>query len=48
MLSHEDMKDHLTNLRIDWNFNLEKAPWWGGKVYQAMSLENDWASKTLI
>ena len=30
MLSHEDLKDHLMNLRIDWNFNLEKAPWWGG------------------
>ena len=29
MLSHEDLKDHLTNLKIDWNFNLEKAPWWG-------------------
>ena len=27
MLNHEDLKDHLMNLR---NFNLEKPPWWGG------------------
>lgn len=30
MLNYEDLKDHLMNLKMDWNFNLEKAPWWGG------------------
>ena len=29
-LNHIDLKDHLMKLIIDWNFNLEKAPWWGG------------------
>ena len=29
MLNHEDLKDHLMNQRIDWNFNLEKTPWLG-------------------
>ena len=30
MLNHPDVKDHLLNLKVEWNFNLEKAPWWGG------------------
>lgn len=30
MLNHPDMRDHLLNLKVEWNFNLEKAPWWGG------------------
>ena len=28
--SHPEMKDELDKLHIEWNFNLEKAPWWGG------------------
>ena len=27
MLSHLDLKGHLLNLKVEWNFNLEKAPW---------------------
>ena len=33
MLNHPDVKGHLQNvlnLMVEWNFNLEKAPWWGG------------------
>ena len=30
MLNHPDLKGHLLNLKVEWNFNLEKAPWWGG------------------
>ena len=30
MLNHPDVKDHLLNLKVEWKFNLEKAPWWGG------------------
>ena len=27
---HPDMRNYLSNSGIEWNFNLEKAPWWGG------------------
>lgn len=30
MLKQEELHDHLKNLGVEWNFNLEKAPWWGG------------------
>ena len=30
MLNHPDVKDHQLNLKVEWNFNLVKAPWWGG------------------
>ena len=30
MLSQPDVKEHLLDLKVEWNFNLEKAPWWGG------------------
>ncbi|KAL9955946.1 hypothetical protein ACROYT_G037352 [Oculina patagonica] len=26
----DEMKEHLESNRIDWKFNLEKTPWWGG------------------
>ena len=29
-MNHLDLKGHLLNLKVEWNFNLEKAPWWGG------------------
>ena len=27
---HPDVRGYLSLAGIDWNFNLEKAPWWGG------------------
>ena len=27
---HPDVRSYLSLAGIDWNFNLEKAPWWGG------------------
>ena len=30
MLEHPDVKNYLLNLSMEWTFNLEKAPWWGG------------------
>ena len=24
------VKEHFANLQVSWNFNMEKAPWWGG------------------
>ena len=30
IFSHQEVKDHLSHLGVEWTFNLEKAPWWGG------------------
>lgn len=27
---NREVKEHLESNRIDWRFNLERAPWWGG------------------
>ena len=35
ILSHEDVAQHLSGLRIEWTFNIERAPWWGG-VFERM------------
>ena len=42
LLKDEDVKSYLSG--VEWLFNLEKAPWWGG-VHQTMSQEADWAGK---
>lgn len=28
----EQLQDHLTHQGITWQFNLSRAPWWGGQV----------------
>ena len=28
--NHQEVKDYLSQVGVEWNFNLEKAPWWGG------------------
>ena len=30
IIRSKDVHTHLTNLRITWNFIVERAPWWGG------------------
>ena len=30
MLSHPEVEKYFSNLRVEWSFNLEKVPWWGG------------------
>ena len=31
----QEVKDYLSNVGVEWVFNLEKAPWWGG-VFERM------------
>ena len=31
----QEVKDYLSNVGVEWVFNLEKAPWWGG-VFESM------------
>ena len=28
--NHKEVKDYLLHVGVEWAFNLEKAPWWGG------------------
>lgn len=35
VISHPYVRRHLSNLSVEWNFNLEKAPWWGG-IFERM------------
>lgn len=37
IMSHADVQCHLSGLGIEWSFNLEKAPWWGGILNRWLS-----------
>ena len=30
MLKHEDVQAYTSGVNVEWSFNIEKAPWWGG------------------
>lgn len=30
MLNHPEVKQYFSGIGMEWSFNLEKAPWWGG------------------
>ena len=30
ILNHPTVKEYFAGVRVQWTFNLEKAPWWGG------------------
>ena len=35
IMSHEVVRRHLSDLGVEWSFNIEKAPWWGG-IFERM------------
>ena len=35
LFDNPDVKNDFANMRIEWRFNLERAPWWGG-FYERM------------
>ena len=35
ILNHPTVKEYFTGVRVQWTFNLEKAPWWGG-IFERM------------
>eukprot|EP00731_Ephydatia_muelleri_P011218 Em0006g112a len=35
VLSHPQTEQYLSNICVDWVFNLERAPWWGG-IFERM------------
>jgi hypothetical protein len=30
IFNHKEVKDYLSHVGVQWTFNLEKDPWWGG------------------
>ena len=30
IMNHPDVHRYLENARVEWKFNMDKAPWWGG------------------
>ena len=44
VLMSSEVQQHLAGLKVKWNFNLEKAPWWGDflreNISEAMSKES--------
>ena len=51
---HPDVRGYLSLAGIDWNFNLEKAPWWGwpfrenDQIHEELSLQGGGKSKVLV
>ena len=35
VMTHEDVQQYLAGVGVDWVFNLERSPWWGG-VFERM------------
>ena len=35
MISHPEVQGYFAGMHIQWSFNLEKAPWWGG-IFERM------------
>ena len=52
IFTQKEVQDYLTNFGVEWTFNLEKAPWWGGLFERMVKstkrcLKDDWPSKIL-
>ena len=35
MTAHENVRSYFLEVGVDWQFNIEKAPWWGG-IFERM------------
>ena len=45
VIRHEDVQRHFTGIGVDWLFNMEKEPWWGGmfeRMIQTLFEESYW------
>lgn len=44
IMSHEEVKRHLEDQRVEWKFTMERAAWWGGRLnwfYEKVSTKDD-------
>ena len=47
IMAHRDIKQHLSGVGVEWNFNLEKAPWWGG-IFERMVISTKHCLRKMI
>lgn len=47
LFSHPEVRADLENMRVEWKFNLERAPWWGGFFERMVASVKDCLRKTL-
>ena len=46
-LRSEEIHDFLANQNIKWQFNLSRAPWWGGQFERMVGLTKQTLYKTI-
>ena len=47
LFNHPEVRTYLNNRRIEWRFNLERAPWWGGFFERIVGCVKQCLKKTL-
>ena len=45
--NHPEVQSDLGHMRVEWRFNLERAPWWGDFLEQMVASVKDCLRKTL-
>jgi hypothetical protein len=46
-MSHDEVSQHLADLRVQCVFNIERAPWLGG-IFQRLVRSTKWCLKEII
>ena len=46
-LGSVEVKHHFSDVNVEWTFNLEKAPWWGGMFERMIQSMKRCLSKTI-
>ena len=47
LFNHPEVRTDLEHMRVEWRFNLERAPWWGGFFERMVASVKDCLRKTL-
>ena len=47
MLKDRDVQNYLSHVEVEWVFNLEKAPWWGG-IFEGLIISTKRCLQNLI
>ena len=48
LFDHPEVKADLERDRIEWKFNIERAPWWGGFFERIRGTQREYSSKPLV
>ena len=47
LLQNHELNDYLVNQRIEWRFNLARAPWWGSFFERSVAVMKRFLSKAI-